>query len=175
MNSAYISDSTLGVVIPHQTPSSLYGYGSYITSANSNISPPISTNLQIGKVAQLPLNQLENQPSQHNSIRLTIDPSHYHLGIPSKSIGENVDSNNYFHFSTANHPIGMITLMSYLKLFTILTFSSYKGTKHIILMCFILDVHDLSIQQCNGGYISPYTTPPPHSDNDDLNLTLKHN
>ncbi len=123
MNSAYISDSTLGVVIPNQTPSSLYGYGSYITSANPNISPPITTNLQIGKFTQLPLNQLDNQPSLHSSNRQPTQQTHNHLGIPSKSIGENVDSNNYFHFSTGNHPIGMITQMSYLELFTILIFS----------------------------------------------------
>ena len=39
-------------------------------------------------------------------------------------------------------------------------------------MCFILDVHDQSIQQCNGGYIPPYTTSTQHSDNEEQYTSL---
>ena len=116
MNGAYLTESNVGIAIPHPTSSSIHHGNSYITNmhhGNNFATPTINTHLQISKFAtnfehpKLPLsNQLENQPSLHNN-RQTTYSTHNNINVPLKPCISTPDGSNYFQFTASSHPLGM--------------------------------------------------------------------
>ena len=115
MNNGYLSESMVGIGIPHHhTSPGLHhaNNNSFITNihhGNNITSTPsqMNTHIQITKCStnfessKLPLtNHLENQPSLYNNDRQS--SCNNQIILPTKPCIEPIDRNNFFQFNSSN-------------------------------------------------------------------------